>query len=117
MYLETTSRIKRFERMMTAFFPEFRLPQNADRLDRLMGLRNEFTHELIVVTDAIAPPPPLQCLSHQDIDDFFHSAGEFILAMMESVPGDLVGPLRAFDARYSPNEALDPSVPGTKEED
>lgn len=104
VYLEGLSRVIRFEKMLSTFFPEFVLPDNAACLNELFRLRNEFTHELIVVTDSLAPRTPLKCPTHQEIDDFFHSAGDFILAMMKAVPADVKGPLAVFDDRFSPRD-------------
>lgn len=107
---EEPSRVARFERMLTSFFPNFALPDDASQLDRLLRLRNEYTHEVIVVTDSITPRSPSECPSHQNIDDFFQSAGNFILAIMTAIPANLSGPLPVFDDRFRPS-GDEPSVP------
>ncbi|WP_370183644.1 hypothetical protein, partial [Alteriqipengyuania sp.] len=52
-------RTARMEHMIGAFFPDFRVPEDASLLDELFEARNEFTHEAIRLSERndFAGPP------------------------------------------------------------
>lgn len=113
LYGSMPSRAQRFGRMISAFFPKFLIPATAGRLDDLVERRNRYTHEIIIVTDDLSDIVTLPTASAQEIDDFFAAVGDFIIAMLGAIPGNLVGPLPVFDLKYGAEEKLShaPRVP------
>jgi hypothetical protein len=77
--------------MIEAFFPEFQTPPDCEVLDKLFSARNRFTHELIKLDESEQEAEPEWSLA--EVDDAFRVAGDFLMAMMKAIPGDLEAPI------------------------
>ena len=95
------NRTDRFNRMLRAFFPKFEHPSNFHRIDELVEKRNSLTHDVIKVSDIIDEESHKVEVSNQDVDDYFEAVGDFILAVLKAIPGDLQAPLPVFDPKFS----------------
>jgi hypothetical protein len=85
LFADFPARTQRIEHMIKAFFPAFEKPQDFEVLDRLFIARNQFTHELIRLTEEDVAEA-LEPWSLPKVDQLFHVASDFLLAVMAAIP-------------------------------
>lgn len=92
LFANMPARTQRMEHMIKAFFPDFKAPKDFEVLDQLFVARNQFTHELIRLSEDDLVEA-LEPWSLPKVDQVFHVGSDFMLAMMAAIPGDLQTPI------------------------
>jgi hypothetical protein len=90
--LSAPARTQRIEHMVKAFFPTFAAPQDFEFLDRLFLARNQFTHELIRLSEEEKLEAP-EIWTLAKVDQAYDAASGFLIAVMASIPGGLQTPI------------------------
>lgn len=104
-FADFPARTQRIEHMIKAFFPAFVAPKDLEILDRLFVARNQFTHELIRLSeDDVIQAPENWSLAR--VDQAFDVASNFLLAVMTAIPGDLQTPISVSVAKQEIKENL-----------
>lgn len=92
LFANMPDRTQRMEHMIKAFFPAFEAPKDFEVLDQLFVARNQFTHELIRLSEDDLVEA-LEPWSLQKVDQVFHVGSDFMLAIMDAIPGGLQTPI------------------------
>jgi hypothetical protein len=90
--LSAPARTQRIEHMVKAFFPAFEAPQDFEFLNHLFIARNQFTHELIRLSEEETLEAP-EIWTLAKVDQAYDAASGFLLAVMAAIPGDLQTPI------------------------
>jgi hypothetical protein len=92
LFAKLPARTERIAHMVTAFFPAFSAPLDFELLDLLFTTRNQYTHELIRLSDD-EPQGDAEMWSLAKVDQAFKVASDLLIAVMKAIPGDLQTPI------------------------
>jgi hypothetical protein len=92
LFADMPARTLRIEHMIIAFFPAFEQPRDFEVLDQLFVARNQFTHELIRLSEDQSENA-LEIWSLAKVDQAFKVASDLLIALMTAIPGELQAPI------------------------